>query len=115
MLTSLIFGNILVSCYDKLVSFKLTSFFFFGGGGIICIVLFLSSIILVRGLAKASITGFGRICGFVLGKNCGFEGSCSFIKLLLEGPTGGVANNHLYEELKAEYLVKLVEIIPCFF
>ena len=65
-------------------------------GGIICIVFFLSSIILVRRLAKACIIGFGRICGFVLGKNCGFEGSCSFIKLLWEGPTGGVANNNLY-------------------
>ena len=45
--------------------------------------------ILVRGLAKLSIIGFGGNWGFVFGKNCGYGGSWDFIKLISEGPTGG--------------------------
>ena len=44
---------------------------------------------LVRGLAKSSIIGFGGNWGFVFGENCGFGGNCGFIKLSSEGTTGG--------------------------
>ena len=51
--------------------------------------IFLLLIILVRGLAKSSIIGFGGNCGFAFGENFGFGGNCRFIKLLSEGTTGG--------------------------
>ena len=51
--------------------------------------IFLLLIILVRGLAKSSIIGFGGNCGFAFGENFGFGGNCRFIKLLSEGATGG--------------------------
>ena len=40
--------------------------------------------ILVIGLAKSSITGFGGTCSFFY-----FGGNCSFIKLISDGPTEG--------------------------
>ena len=39
---------------------------------------------LVSGLAKLSIIGFGGNCGF-----CGFGGNCGFIKLVPEGSACG--------------------------
>ena len=45
--------------------------------------------ILVKGLVKLSIIGFGGNCGFVFGENCSFGGSWGFIELISEGPTGG--------------------------